>query len=46
MKELYVRAYCQGNLGDDLFVLHLARRFPNTRFYLYAVGENQRAFRK
>ena len=46
MKKIYVRAYCQSNLGDDLFVLQLARRFPGTRFYLYAVGEHQRAFRQ
>lgn len=44
MKRMYVQAYCQSNLGDDLFVLHLARRYPETEFYLYAVGDNQKAF--
>lgn len=44
MKRIYVQAYCQSNLGDDLFVLHLARRYPETEFYLYAVGDNQKAF--
>lgn len=45
MKKLFVRAYFQSNLGDDLFVLQLVRRYPNVRFYLYALGENQNAFR-
>ena len=45
MKKMYIRAYCQSNLGDDLFVLQLARRYPDTQFYLYALGENQNAFR-
>ena len=45
MKKMFIRAYCQSNLGDDLFVLQLARRYPGTRFYLYALGENQNAFR-
>lgn len=44
MKKMFVRAYCQSNLGDDLFVLHLAKEYPQTQFYLYAVGGNQRAF--
>ena len=44
MKRMYIQAYCQSNLGDDLFVLHLARRYPETEFYLYAVGDNQKAF--
>ncbi len=44
MKRMYIRAYCQSNLGDDLFVLHLAKKYPETEFYLYAIGDNQRAF--
>ena len=44
MKKILVRAYCQSNLGDDLFVLHLAKRYPTVRFFLYAVGENQKPF--
>ena len=45
MKKLFVRAYFQSNLGDDLFVLTLLRRYPEVTFYLYALGENQNAFR-
>ena len=44
MKKILVRAYCQSNLGDDLFVLHLAKRYQTVRFFLYAVGENQKPF--
>lgn len=44
MKKILVRAYCQSNLGDDLFVLHLAKKYPKVRFFLYAVGENQKPF--
>lgn len=44
MKRMYIQAYCQSNLGDDLFVLHLAKRYPETEFYLYAIGDNKRAF--
>ena len=44
MKRVYVRAFCQSNLGDDLFVLQLAKRYPETKFYVYALGANQNAF--
>lgn len=44
MKRIYVRAFCQSNLGDDLFVLQLARRYPHTKFYVYALWEHQNAF--
>ena len=44
MKKIYVRAFCQSNLGDDLFVLQLAKRYPETKFYVYALGANQNAF--
>lgn len=45
MKRMFVRAYFQSNLGDDLFVLSLLRRYPDVKFYLYALGDNQNAFR-
>ena len=44
MKKIYVRAFCQSNLGDDLFVLQLAKRYRDTTFYVYALGDNQRSF--
>ena len=33
---IYVSAYCQKNLGDDMFVRTLVRRYPNCMFYLCA----------
>lgn len=45
MKKVHIRAYCGTNLGDDLFVLQLVRRYPMHRFYLYAVPPYDAAFR-
>ncbi len=36
MKRIYVKAYCQQNLGDDMFVQALVRRYPKTLFYMFA----------
>lgn len=36
MKKVYVYAYLAGNLGDDLFVRLLCRRYPRTRFCIFA----------
>lgn len=36
MKRIYVHAYLAGNLGDDLFVQTLCRRYPKIRFYVLA----------
>lgn len=36
MKRIYVHAYLAGNLGDDLFVEILCRRYPEVRFYVLA----------
>lgn len=46
MKEIHIRAYCGTNLGDDLFILQLVRRYPMHRFFLYAVPPYDAAFRK
>lgn len=34
MKKIFIIAYCRTNLGDDLFVQTLLRRYPNVQFYL------------
>lgn len=44
MKQIYVHGFFQSNFGDDLFVLSLAKRYPDTKFYVYALGTNQNAF--
>ncbi len=36
MKKIYIRAYCKQNLGDDLFIQTLVRRYPEAVFYLFA----------
>lgn len=33
MKKVYIYAFLQKNLGDDLFVKILCERYPNIRFY-------------
>lgn len=33
-KKVFLKAYCYQNLGDDLFVRILAKRYPQTLFYL------------
>lgn len=35
MEKIYIVAYCAKNLGDDLFVRTLVRRYPNKKFYLF-----------
>ena len=42
---IYIIAYCQNNLGDDLFVRMLVRRYPNEKFYLCASPQYTRIFR-
>lgn len=43
-KKIYIKAYLNHNLGDDLFVDVLAKRYPETRFYLYAPPGYRRTF--
>ncbi len=44
MKKVYVIAYCRNNIGDDLFVQALVRRYPRTRFYLFLDPKFRRPF--
>ena len=34
MKRVMIHAYLAGNLGDDLFVVMLCRRYPNIKFHI------------
>ena len=36
MKRVMIHAYLAGNLGDDLFVVMLCRRYPNIKFHILA----------
>ncbi len=44
MRRVYIKAYCQQNLGDDLFVQALVRRYPNVSFRLFATPSMTKAF--
>lgn len=33
-KQIYLKAYCHQNLGDDLFIQMLSKRYSSTQFYL------------
>ncbi|QOV20093.1 polysaccharide pyruvyl transferase family protein [Blautia liquoris] len=45
MKRVYIHAYLQENLGDDLFVETLCRRYPMVRFYIIADKSYKTRFR-
>jgi colanic acid/amylovoran biosynthesis protein len=45
MKKILVKAYVQKNLGDDLFLDILFKRYPNTLFYLEAPSNYNDIFR-
>lgn len=46
MKRVFLYAYTQSNLGDDLFVRHLLRRYPKVKFFLYGDKNVARVFRE
>lgn len=40
MKKIYLNAYLDLNIGDDLMVIHLIENFPNYEFGLYSENES------
>lgn len=44
MKKVFVDIYLQFNLGDDLFLDILAKKFPNSEFTLNYLGDNYDEF--
>lgn len=44
MKKAFLYAYDRQNLGDDLFVRHIARRYPHVQFYMWSDAINRRVF--
>lgn len=44
MKNLLVDIYLAYNLGDDMFLDVLAKRYPNTRITVYHPGDNYNSF--
>lgn len=44
MKKVFLYAYDRINLGDDLFVHTIAKRYPQVQFYLWTREENKKTF--
>jgi len=40
MKMIWLRAYCNQNLGDDLFIQIICNRYPDTQFFMASETEN------
>ncbi len=46
MKKVYLHSYCRNNVGDDLFVLTMAERYPHVEFHVPAVDDYKSVFSK
>ena len=44
MKRVFLYAYDKQNLGDDLFVYTITKRYPDVRFYMWSDKVNQIIF--
>ncbi len=44
MKKIFVYAYDRQNLGDDLFVHAIAKRYPKAKLYMWSTPVNKRTF--
>lgn len=44
MKRIFLYAYDKQNLGDDLFIHTITKRYPHVRFYMLSNKENRRTF--
>ena len=45
MNQVFIHAYLQGNLGDDLFVRLLCQRYPNTKFCILSHPDYKEKFK-
>ena len=45
MKKVFLYAYDRQNLGDDLFIHTIVKRYPDVRFYLASDKKNKITFR-
>lgn len=45
MKKVYLYAYDRQNLGDDLFVHTITKRYPDVQFYIWTGAENKAVFK-
>ena len=39
-KKIFILAYARANLGDDLFIYMLLKKYPNCQFYIHIKDEN------
>ena len=44
MKRIYLFAYDKQNLGDDLFIQTITKRYPGVQFYIWSEKENRKTF--
>ena len=44
MKKLFLYAYDRRNLGDDLFVHIITKRYPDVKFYMWSDKMNRETF--
>lgn len=44
-KKVFLRAYCHSNLGDDLFIHILCKRYPDVDFYISMKYEAERGLK-
>lgn len=44
MKRIFLYAYDKQNLGDDLFVHTITKRYPDVQFYIWSGRENRKIF--
>lgn len=44
LKKILIDGYFDFNLGDDLFIIVLLERFPNTHFYIFANSNYSKVF--
>lgn len=45
MKKVFLYAYDRQNLGDDLFVHTITKRYPHVKFYMWTGRENRETYR-
>ncbi|MBQ9117777.1 MAG: polysaccharide pyruvyl transferase family protein [Clostridia bacterium] len=46
MSRVFLYAYDKQNLGDDLFIHTICKRYPKTKFYLWSDKENKEKLRR
>ena len=44
MKKVFLYAYDRQNLGDDLFVHTITKRYPDVQFYMWSDRKNRKTF--